>query len=158
MHLAKRGRKLDNLVTDLKDGMSFDSFKTPLSVRLNANPTLLIARCAFALFAFRHLGRACPQARRCPQVRFDFATSISVSNCRFLTLCSTSCRMKVQSIENINTALRFIEEHGVKLAGTGATEVRNLGACVGVCKGHTIGEMSKRHFGFFFKESLNFPI
>jgi hypothetical protein len=36
--------------------------------------------------------------------------------------------MKVQAIENINTALRFIDEHGVKLAGTGATEVRVLGS------------------------------
>lgn len=41
--------------------------------------------------------------------------------------------MKLQSIENINTALRFIDEHGVKLAGTGATEVCGSLICVLVC-------------------------
>jgi len=74
MHLAKRGRKIESLVTDFKDGVSLLYLLSAIS---------------------------------------DEPVPKHVAN----------PKMKLQCIENINTALRFIEEHGVKLAGTGATEI-----------------------------------
>ncbi|XP_049849031.1 uncharacterized protein LOC126317097 [Schistocerca gregaria] len=74
MHLQRRGKRIDSVVTDFKDG-------TALLYLLSAISEEPVPK---------HVAHP---------------------------------KMKVQCIENINTALGFIERHGVKLADVGATEI-----------------------------------
>lgn len=73
-HLIKRGLKLENLLTDLQDGINLANLLEVISEetlgKYNKNP-----------------------------------------------------KMRIQKIENLNKCIKFIGDHGVKLAGTGAEEI-----------------------------------